>query len=138
MTIGNKPPSASVPKTADMAEGAAITASLLCLVHCLVLPLLLAWAPAFSQHLELPFDLHLWIVLLAGPVSLGILIRAGRRRRPGIMAMGLCGLGLLIAALAFPVSETQETVISSMGSILLACAHLANWLARHPEPFDHG
>lgn len=126
-----------VPKTADLAEGAAIAASLLCLVHCLFLPVLLAWAPALSQSLELRFDLHLWIVLLAGPVSLAILIRAARHQRHAIMALGVFGLILLIAALTLPVSEGEEIVISSIGSLSLATAHLANWLARHSRPFGH-
>lgn len=126
-----------VPKTADLAEGAAIAASLLCLVHCLFLPVLLAWAPALSQSLELRFDLHLWIVLLAGPVSLAILIRAARHQRHAIMALGVVGLILLIAALTLPVSEGEEIVISSIGSLSLATAHLANWLARHSRPFGH-
>ncbi|MBA4780405.1 MAG: MerC domain-containing protein [Blastomonas sp.] len=126
------------PKAADVAEGAAISASLLCLAHCLVLPLLLASAPALSQSLALPFDLHLWIVLLAGPVSLWILIRAAWQRRHGILLLGLCGLSLLMAALVLPVTERQEIVISSIGSLSLAFAHIANWLARHPRLLVHG
>lgn len=137
MPMRKNPRIGVAPRTADFAEAAAIAASVLCLVHCLFLPLLLAWAPALSQSLELPFDLHLWIVLLAGPVSLGILIRAAQRRRHAILIIGLCGLGLLIAALLLPVTDGHEVVISSLGSLCLASAHLANWLARHPRPFVH-
>lgn len=137
MTRRPKATPGSVPKTADLAEGAAIAASVLCLVHCLFLPVLLAWAPALSQSLELRVDLHLWIVLLAGPISLAILIRAARHQRHAIMALGLFGLSLLIAALALPVTEGQEIVVSSIGSLSLAIAHLANWLARHSRSFLH-
>lgn len=121
----------SAGRTTDVAEGLAISASLLCLAHCLFLPLLLAWSPAVSRMLELPFDLHLWIVLLAGPVSLWLLVSAARQQRVFILAAGLTGLGLLIMALVFPVTEAGEIAMSSMGSVVLAAAHVANWLTRH-------
>jgi hypothetical protein len=121
----------------DLAEGVAITASLLCLAHCLFLPLLLAWSPALSEALDLPFDLHLWIVLLAGPISLLILLKAARQQCLWIMACGLSGLGLLVAALVLPVTATQEIAVSSLGSVLLAIAHLANWAMRHPKAHLH-
>lgn len=124
-------------KPVDLAEGIAITASLLCLVHCLFLPLLLAWSPAVTRALDLPFDLHLWIVLIAGPMSLWILLKAARQQRLPIMLTGVAGLGLLAFALVVPVTETMEIAISSIGSVLLAAAHLANWMARHPKAHIH-
>ncbi len=128
----------AAPKTTDLAEGVAITASLLCLAHCLLLPLLLAWSPTVSRTLDLPFDLHLWIVLLAGPVSLSILLKAARHKRLLVMSAGLTGLGLLVLALVLPVTEPMEVAISSTGSVLLAIAHLTNWFARHRRAHLHG
>ena len=125
------------PKATDLAEGLAITASLLCLAHCLFLPLVLAWSPALSRTFDLPFDLHLWIVLMAGPVSLMILLKAAKRHRLAIFAAGSAGLGLLVLALVLPVTERQEIAVSSIGSVLLAVAHLANWMARHPKAHLH-
>lgn len=125
------------PRTSDLAEGLAISASILCLAHCLFLPLVLAWSPALSRTFELPFDLHLWIVLIAGPISLTILVRAAKRARMGILATGVAGLSLLVLALVLPVTDMQEIAISSIGSMLLATAHLANWTARHPKAHLH-
>lgn len=125
------------PQPVDLAEGIAITASLLCLVHCLFLPLVLAWSPAVTRVLDLPFDLHLWIVLIAGPMSLWILLKAARQNRLSIMLTGVAGLGLLVLALVVPVTEMMEIAISSVGSVLLAAAHLANWTARHPKAHIH-
>lgn len=125
------------PKASDLAEGLAISASILCLAHCLFLPLVLAWSPALSRTFDLPFDLHLWIVLIAGPISLTILVRAAKRARMGILATGVAGLSLLVLALVLPVTDMQEIAISSIGSMLLAMAHLANWAARHPKAHLH-
>lgn len=125
------------PRASDLAEGLAISASILCLAHCLFLPLVLAWSPALSRTFDLPFDLHLWIVLIAGPISLTILVRAAKRARMGILATGVAGLSLLVLALVLPVTEMQEIAISSIGSMLLAMAHLANWAARHPKAHLH-
>jgi hypothetical protein len=125
------------PRASDLAEGLAISASILCLAHCLFLPLVLAWSPALSRTFDLPFDLHLWIVLIAGPISLTILVRAAKRARMGILATGVAGLSLLVLALVLPVTDMQEIAISSIGSMLLAMAHLANWAARHPKAHLH-
>jgi len=125
------------PRASDLAEGLAISASILCLAHCLFLPLVLAWSPALSRTFDLPFDLHLWIVLIAGPISLTILVRAAKRARVGILATGVAGLSLLVLALVLPVTDMQEIAISSIGSMLLAMAHLANWAARHPKAHLH-
>ncbi len=125
------------PRASDLAEGLAISASILCLAHCLFLPLVLAWSPALSRTFDLPFDLHLWIVLIAGPISLTILVRAAKRARMGILATGVAGLSLLVLALVLPVTDMQEIAISSIGSMLLATAHLANWTARHPKAHLH-
>lgn len=125
------------PRASDLAEGLAISASILCLAHCLFLPLVLAWSPALSRTFDLPFDLHLWIVLIAGPISLTILVSAAKRARMGILATGVAGLSLLVLALVLPVTDMQEIAISSIGSMLLAMAHLANWAARHPKAHLH-
>jgi hypothetical protein len=125
------------PGATDLAEGLAITASLLCLAHCLFLPLVLAWSPALSRTFDLPFDLHLWIVLTAGPVSLMLLLKAAKRNLTAIVATGLAGLCLLVLALVLPVTGRQEIALSSFGSVLMAIAHLANWLARHPKAHLH-
>ncbi|MDM7956630.1 MerC domain-containing protein [Blastomonas sp.] len=133
MTMDRLTATARPARTADVAEGVAISASILCLIHCLALPVLLAGSPWLSRTMDLPFDAHLWIVLLAGPVSAWLLSRAARQHRIGIFAAGIAGLGCLVLALILPVSEPMEAVISTLGSLMLASAHVANWMARHDQ-----
>lgn len=115
----------------DAAEGLAIGGALGCLVHCLLLPVLVAWIPSAGRALSPSFDLHFWLVLIIGPVSAWLLANAVRRYKAPILAAGLGGLGLLILALVLPLSAQQETLLSVAGSIMLAGAHIANWAVRH-------
>ena len=67
-----------------------------------------------------------------------LLLTTFSARLYGLLLLGLCGLSLLMAALVLPVTERQEIVISSIGSLSLAFALIANWLARHPRLLVHG
>lgn len=118
------------PLPTDAAEGFAIGAALLCLIHCLLLPLLLAWTPTLGQALVPQIDLHLWLVMIVGPVSAWLLISVVRQHRLPLLAAGFAGLGLLILALVVPLTAGQETLMSVTGSIMLAATHATNWALR--------
>ncbi len=118
------------PLQTDAAEGFAIGGALLCLVHCLLLPLLLAWTPTLGQALDPQIDLHLWLVMIVGPVSAWLLLSVVRHHRLVLLSAGFAGLGLLILALIVPVTARQETLMSVTGSSLLAATHAINWALR--------
>lgn len=119
---------ASLPT--DAAEGFAIGGALLCLVHCLFLPMLLAWTPTLGRAFDPAIDLHFWLVMIVGPVSAWLLLSVVRHHRLPLLASGFAGLGLLILALILPVTVRQETLMSVAGSILLAATHAINWALR--------
>lgn len=116
----------------DWVERAAIGASLLCMAHCLALPLLIAALPAFSSALSLPKDLHRWIIAFAIPMAL-VALTQGRVRHGSIgpMVGGLLGLALLAAGAWLADSEAAETPLTVLGSLSLAIGHIANWRMRH-------
>jgi hypothetical protein len=118
------------PLPTDAAEGFAIGGALLCLVHCLFLPLLLAWAPTLGHVLNPAIDLHLWLVMIVGPVSVWLLLSVVRLHRLPLLVAGFAGLGLLIFALTMPATARQETLMSVTGSVLLAATHAINWALR--------
>lgn len=116
----------------DWLERAALGASMLCLVHCLALPLLIAALPALSSMLNVPESIHLWILAFAIPTS-AVAFVSGRShhgaRYP--LVLGMSGLSLLaIGAIAFGATA-GETPITVCGSLALAAAHFANWRLRH-------
>jgi hypothetical protein len=122
------------------ADGIAAGLSLLCLVHCLGLPLAIAMVPALASALSLPETVHLGLFLLAVPAS-AVALLAGYRHHGAMLPALFGGLGLAllgIGALAAQ-SELQETGFTVVGSMVLAGAHLRNWRLRlqgcpRPQP----
>lgn len=110
------------------ADRTAITVSVLCLVHCLLLPVAIALVPAAAGWLEVPEGFHLLTVAVAIPVS-AIAIVAGHRRH-GLLIPGLAaaiGLGLIALGAIAGFREIAETIVTVLGSVLLAVGHLYNW-----------
>ena len=117
----------------DWFERAAVSASMLCLLHCLALPLLIA-----SRILTIPETFHLWVLALAVPTSAAALL-AGRARHGATWPVATGCLGLALLALgAITFGETSwETPITVSGSLTLATAHIGNWRLRH-RTHQHG
>lgn len=110
-------------------DGFAVAASVVCMVHCLALPLLLALLPVLSGTLVEGEGFHLLVLALAVPTSAFALWAS--RNRGGSNAPLLAGAaGLVLLALALLAGEAAERAITLAGSLLLAGAHMANWRAR--------
>lgn len=104
---------------------------MLCLVHCLALPLIAAAIPALACVLDLPESLHLVLLLFAVPVSAYALVHGYRHHGKVLPALfGGVGLGLLTAGVFAASSEAMETALTVGGGLLLATAHLRNWRLR--------
>jgi hypothetical protein len=110
-----------------LVDGIAVSASLLCLVHCLAPPLLAASLPAlglFVVHSQL---FHTLLLMLAMPLGVWALGRGRHRAGWWPLAVGLAGFTLMGAALlSAPLSERWLTVA---GVSLVAIAHWGNWRA---------
>lgn len=110
-------------------DSAAIGASLLCLIHCIGLPILFALLPALAS-IGLPSSewLHLLLLLTAIPVSALALVGGWRAHgRVVPMLLGALGLAGLAAGLAFDSVPGAETALTVAGSLALAMAHIGNW-----------
>lgn len=116
-----------------MFDSLAMGASALCLIHCLVLPVLIILLPSLAVFLTVPEEFHLWALAVAVPTSVLALVvgfRQHRSLKPSTIVVP--GLALLsLGALAAP-SEAMETVLTVAGALLLATGHAINWRAlRH-------
>jgi len=124
-------PAARAPAI-DWVERAAVGASALCMVHCAGLPLLLAALPALSSMIALPESFHVWVLAFAVPSSaLALLAGRHRHRRAYPSMIGTTGLILLATGALLLLGGRWEAPVTIMGSLCLACAHIANWRLRH-------
>jgi hypothetical protein len=118
-------------KGTDFLEGTAVSASLLCLVHCLALPLLVLLMPGTLRFLPESEIVHYLALALVAPfalVAFWLGFRQHRRARPAML--GAAGLGLLALGLWPEWSEFTEHAISVAGSVLLVTGHVLNWRLR--------
>ena len=115
----------------DWMDRAAIAGSLACMVHCLILPLILAALPALSSLLAVPEAFHLWMLAVAVPAAAVALV-AGRARHGAAWPLWLGATGCVLLVLGGIVLEEGggETVFTVIGSLSLAGAHVANWRLR--------
>ena len=125
------------------ADKAAISVSGLCLVHCLALPLLVAFYPvAFVLALSEEF-FHWAMVMMAIPISTASLfIGCQKHEKRQVLLVGVVALALLLAPFAVPhevINEQMEVVVTVLGALLLATAHIMNFrLCRAAECCDSG
>lgn len=119
-------------RAGDWLERLGMGASLLCLIHCLALPLVFAALPALSSLLAIPETFHLWVLAAAIPSS-GLALLSGRSQHGAgyPLGTGVLGLALLATAVLAFGSSGLEMPITVAGSLSLAFAHVSNWRLRH-------
>ena len=113
------------------ADRVAISVSALCAIHCLFTPAFLILTSGF---LSLSIDnelIHLYVLLVAIPVSLLALFLGQRNHKTFlIFIMGLSGLLVLSTAYLLGgniLGEYGEKAFTVLGSILVAYAHMRNY-----------
>lgn len=119
-------------------DRSAVAASLLCLIHCLIVPLLLVSVPVISSTVLNDEAFHEVLLIFILPTSLIALFIGCRRHRDiVVLALGALGLLTLLGVAYFGhdlLGETGEKAASVMGGITLGIAHLRNYaLCREKE-----
>ncbi len=112
-------------------------ASVLCLVHCLVLPFALVGLSAWASAGEMETWMHVGIALLAVPSALFVALPGYREhRRRGVPALLLAGALLLVASfwLHGALGEWGHVGATVAGSILLVSGHVQNYRLRRRCP----
>jgi len=115
----------------NIIEGAAVSASLLCLVHCLALPLLLLLLPGILGLFVRSEAFHHVALALVVPSAVGAFWLGYRRHRavrPAVL--GVAGVGCLVVALLPGQEEAMEVWMTVTGSLLLVTGHTINWWLR--------
>lgn len=111
-----------------MLDGFAIGASGVCLVHCLILPIVLVALPGGSELLGLHDVFHVILLAIAIPTSLFVLW-SGRRRHGQPLPLIGGGIGLIGLLLGIILEDlgSAGTTSTVAGSLFLITSHVANW-----------
>lgn len=111
-------------------DKAAVGLSMVCVAHCLLLPVALAVLPVLAATTFGDEQFHRWMLLLVLPTSLVALSWGCRRhKRIAVVATGITGLAILTLAVCFGhewLGETGEKFASILGASVIALAHIRN------------
>ena len=115
-------------------DHAAIALSGLCLVHCLLLPVIIVAVPLLAQLNETHF--HAQMLLLVVPVSLFAFTHGYQRHgNLRIIAGGIAGIGILFiggTVVHASYGILADSLLTIAGSLVLATSHyFNNRLMRH-------
>ena len=112
-------------------DRAAICFSSLCILHCLLLPLLLVAYPIGILVTLSDEIFHQIMVFLAVPLSLvSLYVGHGHHKRNQVIVFGGIGLVILVIPLVVPhelISESGETWLTVAGALILCMAHVVNF-----------
>lgn len=109
--------------------------SMLCAVHCALLPLLIVALPSIGVATWWSDNAEEWFVVFASLVGLFSVVWGYRRHRE-VRALGLLlpGLAALWFGILYPplhASILPHAVVMTVGGTLVALAHLANLRLTH-------
>ncbi|MEO0435906.1 MAG: MerC domain-containing protein [Pseudomonadota bacterium] len=118
-----------------LADKAAIGLSLLCMVHCLLLPLAIALIPALLATGLGDERVHYWLVFIAVPISVFALWTGPKFQGKGpVVALGAAGILLLIGTAFWGellLGAAGERYATLLATALLAIAHAKNYRASY-------
>lgn len=112
-------------------DKSAITLSSLCLAHCLVLPVMTVIFPSLIASVVNQEIFHIVMVFCVLPISIfALTMGCKKHNKLSIAIYGGLGLAALIAALVFSEShlgEAGEKIITTIGTLMIAFAHIQNY-----------
>ena len=117
--------------TQALTDKLAISLSLMCAIHCLALPLLLAVLPSMVALWLDNEAFHFWMVVAVIPSSLYALsLGCKKHNRYRLFLLGCIGLTLLVLALVLGeerIGELGEKILTALGSGFVVVGHWLNY-----------
>ena len=143
-------------------DSLAISMSVICAVHCLLTPLLLALLPIISTTFWVHENFHLWMVCLVVPTTAtAVFMGCHKHKDKTVALLSLTGLAFIVSMALFQYSLhithsldangvctscTQQQaatffnptiIFNSLGGLLLAVAHYRNYRLCRKADCDH-
>ena len=128
------------PRLHALLDRLGATGSLLCAIHCALLPVLIALLPSLGISAALAPSLEVGFVLFATLFGLAVLVSSYRRHRAE-RALGLLIPGLLVlwVGILYPPlhdSVLPHAITMTLGGALVAFAHVINLRLNHWHVHD--
>jgi hypothetical protein len=124
-------PARSGDPAADLLDRAAMGVSLVCMAHCLAVPLALTLVPSVIPALWDDQLVHVTALALALPLALfGIGSSLRRVRDPAVLTLATVGLVLMAAGIALHDAPPLDVILTLLGAGTVGSAHLRNYLLR--------
>ena len=125
-------------KIQRISDNTAIGLSMLCLAHCLLIPILIVLVPSISSVLSANNELFhqqlLYGVVAFSLVALSIGIL--KHKKISIFLLGCFGLFILVSAVITKIQffgSFTEIVLTVAGSCIVAFTHVKNYRIRHQQ-----
>lgn len=116
------------------------TGSLVCAIHCALLPILIALLPSLGIALWLDDGFETVFVAFASLFGLAVLVWSYRRHRAmrtlGMLVPGLVALWVAVLYPPLHHSVVPHAVVMTFGGTLVGMAHLANLRLNHSHVHD--
>jgi hypothetical protein len=143
-------------------DSLAIGMSMVCAVHCLLTPVLVVLLPIVATTFWVHQDFHMWMILFVVPTtSVAIFMGCRRHKDKAVLLLSLIGLSLLVCVAAYETMFhsagaqlhthcrncaargsgnflTGSTLVNVLGGLLLASAHVRNYLLCRKSDCTHG
>ena len=122
-------------------DTAAVVLSGVCMLHCLALPIALTILPIVNVTLLDESTFHLIMMVVILPISV-IALTIGCRQHKDKLTLTLGSVGLLILTLTAIFGHdllglTGERIVTSIGGLILAAAHIQNYLCCRNDDCAH-
>lgn len=122
------------PRIGTLLDRVGATASLLCAVHCVLLPFVLALLPLIGLEFLAGHTFERVFVVCAATLASASLIVAYRRhRKPHALFLMVPGIALLVFGIAIDLDAhvVIHTACVVSGGLLVATAHITNLVLAH-------
>ncbi|MGI9264972.1 MAG: MerC domain-containing protein [Gammaproteobacteria bacterium] len=118
-------------KTETRLDSMAVAMSIVCILHCLMTPVLVTLFPIVAGTVLADHQFHAFLLILIIPTSAIALYLGCRRHKSGLVfSLGLSGM-IILSVVAYLGPEgltvTGEKVATGFGGLILASAHVLNF-----------